>query len=269
MCLKFLNRWHCSTCLQGTCLSLYRQCCSNWMWFVTFYCESQVHWYDNYYRACITLYTMYVAFNMYRLNVFASQKWCTSFFFYISFSLKLKEEFTVLWFMNKRRCKKLMQRWGGIELVFKPVLVHVHVFVICMIFYWYSIVLQNCENFLDWCLACVEWISCTDVDFCQCTYNLAVLVCIWVHCMCCRLPLRVSGLFPNWNLVPRVSRRILTMCSKKIYHLVVLRHIARFFCVYLCFVFVRITLPTVSNKNNRYLKRINYFECMMILLLLF
>ena len=126
---------------------------------------------------------MYVAFNMYRLNVFASQKWCTSFFFYISFSLKLKEEFTVLWFMNKRLCKKLMQRWGGIELVFKTVLVHVHVFVICMIFYWYSIVLQNCENFLDSCLACVEWISCTDVDFCQCTYNLAVLVCIWVHCM--------------------------------------------------------------------------------------
>ena len=34
------------------------------------------------------------------------------------------------------------------------------------------------------------------------------------------------------------------MCSKKIYHLVVLRHIARFFCVYLCFVFVQITLPT-------------------------
>lgn len=41
-----------------------------------------------------------------------------------SISLKSKEEFTVLWFMNKRLCKKLMQRWDGLRWL--QLLLHEH-----------------------------------------------------------------------------------------------------------------------------------------------
>lgn len=52
---------------------------------------------------------------------------CTNYFLvssiyfscFTSFSSNAKEEFTVLWFMNKRLCKKLMQRWVGMELASK------------------------------------------------------------------------------------------------------------------------------------------------------